>query len=658
MGVSDKDVNLSVDEVTLAQALAALKTASTRPGAKGIVIHEQEQAPTPIVFSQQPSHGKDLRQVVQRFTSGDEFDKTRKELKREAEAQNCIEETWMIYRQKIEADCLLAERLKTREQEELTIKERAKLFQQLLEKRRKHFAAKRAEEKRNRPPTKAQQRSIMCTYLKTIEGWKPKDLKNKSFANIQELFDKAMKRVNTFVDYRTELAEGSLKKADAEIAQESSLKRVGVERESRKEMQLKLFLWLTKLQELFSHMLKSFDREDLETLYKLVKAKYGSTRPVEDLDLVLYGDLKTMFDPHVEDQMENLNDTKVKQLKVTMEQNSKITLWKHSVIKSASLPKQFWGEVVNAACYTQNRSIIMKRHRKIAYEVFRGRAPDIIYFHVFGCPVHIHNHRDHLGKFDEKEDDGFFLGYSSVAKSFRVFNIRRQEMEETFHVTFSEDDEAISQTSTEGDAINFNEVNSFPDDEFHEPRNSDTLCNANTKYFPYVPAFDHLSTNNKVSPELVIISLPLVPSILKDSSIPNIEDVVSTLDETLVLRINSPLADVILQPPVLQDRWSREKHIELVNIIGEPLAGITTRSRIRDSDVASASKCLYVNFLLEIKPKKLIEALEEKGWILAMTEELNQFERNKVWTLIPKPYGKTIIGLKWVFRKKMDEEGW
>ncbi|GKB02078.1 hypothetical protein Tco_0830122 [Tanacetum coccineum] len=48
--------------------------------------------------------------------------------------------------------------------------------------------------KRNRPPTRAQQRSIMCTYLKNMAGWKPKDLKNKSFANIQELFDKAMKR--------------------------------------------------------------------------------------------------------------------------------------------------------------------------------------------------------------------------------------------------------------------------------------------------------------------------------------------------------------------------------------------------------------------------------------------------------------------------------
>ncbi|GJW69708.1 retrovirus-related pol polyprotein from transposon TNT 1-94 [Tanacetum coccineum] len=103
-----------------------------------------------------------------------------------------------------------------------------------------------------------------------------------------------------------------------------------------------------------------------------------------------------------------------------------------TMLNSDSLPKQFWGEAINAACYTQNRSIIVKRHRKIAYEVFRGRAPDISYFHVFGCPMHIHNHKDHLGKFDEKANDGFFLGYYLAAKAFRVCNVRRQEMEETF----------------------------------------------------------------------------------------------------------------------------------------------------------------------------------------------------------------------------------
>ncbi|GJX46118.1 hypothetical protein Tco_0271308 [Tanacetum coccineum] len=59
----------------------------------------------------------------------------------------------------------------------------------------------------------------------------------------------------------------------------------------------------TQMYMIFSQMLKSFDREDLEDLYKLVKAKYESTRLVEDLDLLLWGDLKIMFEPHVEDEV-------------------------------------------------------------------------------------------------------------------------------------------------------------------------------------------------------------------------------------------------------------------------------------------------------------------------------------------------------------------
>ncbi|GJV37707.1 retrovirus-related pol polyprotein from transposon TNT 1-94 [Tanacetum coccineum] len=92
----------------------------------------------------------------------------------------------------------------------------------------------------------------------------------------------------------------------------------------------------------------------------------------------------------------------------------------------------------------------------IVDEYSRGRSPYISYFNMFGCPMRIHNHKDHLEKFDEKVDDGFFLGYSPVAKASRVFNVRRQEMEETYHVTFNEDDEAITKSSTEGDEINFN----------------------------------------------------------------------------------------------------------------------------------------------------------------------------------------------------------
>ncbi|GKC31412.1 hypothetical protein Tco_1038706, partial [Tanacetum coccineum] len=92
-------------------------------------------------------------EVAQRLQA--EFDEQERIEREKAEANIALKETWDDIQAKIEADQLLAERLQAREQEELTIEERAILFQQLLEKRRKHFAAKRAEEKRNRPPTKA-----------------------------------------------------------------------------------------------------------------------------------------------------------------------------------------------------------------------------------------------------------------------------------------------------------------------------------------------------------------------------------------------------------------------------------------------------------------------------------------------------------------------
>ncbi|GJS57271.1 retrovirus-related pol polyprotein from transposon TNT 1-94 [Tanacetum coccineum] len=150
-----------------------------------------------------------------------------------------------------------------------------------------------------------------------------------------------------------------------------------------------------------------------------------------------------------------------------------------TMLNSAKLSKQFWGEAVNIACYTQNRSIIVKRHGKTSYDLFRGRSSNISYFHVFGCPVHIHNHRDHLGKFDEKANDGFFLGYSPMAKAFRV---------------------------TKGDAINFNKNRSFPDDEFLKPRSEVTQCPGNTEYFPYILAYENTTPSESLILQESVIS--------------------------------------------------------------------------------------------------------------------------------------------------------
>nr|GEU70128.1 xylulose kinase-1 [Tanacetum cinerariifolium] len=113
--------------------------------------------------------------------------------------------------------------------------EKARLFMEFLEKRRKLCTRNREIEKRNIPPTKAQQRSPMCTYLKNMDGWKPKNLKKKSFDEIQKLFDSVMKRVNTFVDMNTKIVEERSKKTQAEVTEGSS-KRAGDELEQERDI--------------------------------------------------------------------------------------------------------------------------------------------------------------------------------------------------------------------------------------------------------------------------------------------------------------------------------------------------------------------------------------------------------------------------------------
>nr|GEV47386.1 hypothetical protein [Tanacetum cinerariifolium] len=118
-----------------------------------------------------------------------------------------------------------------------------------------------------------------------------------------------------------------------------------------------------------------------------------------------------------------------------------------------------------------------------------------------------------------------------------------------------------------------------------------------------------------------------------------------------------PLPVPSMVTPAPQDRWSQDKHIELVNIIGNPGARMLTRSTAKQLSVASAHECLFIDFLSEEEPKKVSRALKHPGWVDATQDELHEFARNKVWTLVPAPYGKTIIGSRWVFRNKRDETG-
>ncbi|GKB47915.1 ribonuclease H-like domain-containing protein [Tanacetum coccineum] len=109
-----------------------------------------------------------------------------------------------------------------------------------------------------------------------------------------------------------------------------------------------------------------------------------------------------------------------------------------TMLADSKLPTTFWAEAVNTACYVQNRVLVVKPHNKTPYELFHGRTPTLSFMRPFRCPITILNTIDHLGKFDCKADECFFVGYSLNSKAFRVFNSRTMIVEENLHIRFSE----------------------------------------------------------------------------------------------------------------------------------------------------------------------------------------------------------------------------
>ncbi|GJU80196.1 hypothetical protein Tco_1282561 [Tanacetum coccineum] len=285
-------ITITTKEITLAQALEALKT--SKPKVKG---YNDEEIVKPIKKKVQIMLHKEVALKLQaKFHEEERL--AREKAKKEKEANIALIKEWDDIQAKIDADHQLA-------------------------KRRKHFAAKRAEEQRNKPPTQAQQRKIICTYLKNMEGYKLKDLKSKGFDSIQEMFDRAFKKVQKKqkVDDDKEIAE--LKQCMEIIPDEEE---VTIDAIPLAVKPLRIVDWKihkkgkksyyqiirvdgkSQMYRIFSQMIKSFNREDLEDLYKLVKARYGSTRPVESMDYLLLNDMKIMFEPHVEDEVWKLQN--------------------------------------------------------------------------------------------------------------------------------------------------------------------------------------------------------------------------------------------------------------------------------------------------------------------------------------------------------------
>nr|GFA77517.1 retrovirus-related Pol polyprotein from transposon TNT 1-94 [Tanacetum cinerariifolium] len=93
---------------------------------------------------------------------------------------------------------------------------------------------------------------------------------------------------------------------------------------------------------------------------------------------------------------------------------------------------------VTTACYTQNHSIIRKRHKKTPYELLHDRKLDLLYLHVFGALCYPKNESEDLGKMNARANVGNFVGYALAKKAYRIYNKRTRRIMETIQVDFDE----------------------------------------------------------------------------------------------------------------------------------------------------------------------------------------------------------------------------
>jgi hypothetical protein len=330
----------------------------------------------------------------------------------------------------------------------------------------------------------------------------------------------------------------------------------------------------------------------------------------------------------------------------------------------------FWAEAVNTTCHAINRLYLHKFHKKTSYELITGKKPKVSHFRVFECKCFILNKRPRTSKFAPKVDEGFLLGYGPNAHAYRVFSLTTERIEVTVDLTFDESNgcqveqvdlnvvgnekpscEAIKPVAI-GDIrpvetqeeyenqiqastpLEGPEVTGSADVQTSEvPRNNSEVPGTATKTQPSGNSLEVPGSGNSAPQDTVNQQANQqggAQAITPESQADETDE-----DQPL----HQPLGPS--HPRVLQV-IQRDHPVD--NILGSIRRGVTTRPRLKNF-------CAFYSFVSSLEPIKVEQALEYPNWVVAMQEELNNFERNQVWELVERT-NTNIIGTKWVFRNK------
>nr|GEZ85089.1 hypothetical protein [Tanacetum cinerariifolium] len=291
--------NIFKDEITtMADTLMAIRR--TRPRTASVVIHDVEEesrrATPPLIVQSQDKE--------QRFA-------------REKAAEQETKDVALIEKMKdvqarIDADTLLAERLQQEEREQFTVDEQARMLVDLIAKRKRFFAIQRVKQMKNKPPTKPQLRNKMVTYLKYMEVNASKQQAEGSKKRSRVDHDKESVKTQKLEedDAEKEKLRACLDIVlvdDIAIDVESlATKYLIVDRKIHTLTEHMIYYQIIKANgssknyKILTKMCDDFDRQDIMDLYRLVKERYATTSP-EGYDLLIWGNLITLFEPSKED---------------------------------------------------------------------------------------------------------------------------------------------------------------------------------------------------------------------------------------------------------------------------------------------------------------------------------------------------------------------
>nr|GEZ29941.1 retrovirus-related Pol polyprotein from transposon TNT 1-94 [Tanacetum cinerariifolium] len=129
----------------------------------------------------------------------------------------------------------------------------------------------------------------------------------------------------------------------------------------------------------------------------------------------------------------------------TPEQNDVVEIRNRTLVEAArtilstgKLPLFFWAEAIAIVRFTQNRSLVIPRHKKTPYHITNERKPTVKFFYIFASLCYIVRDGENLDKMKEKGDACNFVGYYTQSKGYRVYNKRTRFIVKTIHVNFDE----------------------------------------------------------------------------------------------------------------------------------------------------------------------------------------------------------------------------